>query len=448
MGIEQSGTTRDTAQVQKDLNMEDRILPRIQQVIDALNLDYKRYYPVEYDRTEVTLIVDNPLAVDHDSDLKETDVKTKQFELYNSLINKGFTPEIASQYVNGELDIESIGEPTNEPVEPITEPTNDDVEADNDLQSGLIQQQEGALKNAIVNIETGLAADVISHVRNKLNKNAFNVVDEIISASRKKDAERELINVLTNFYGIVFNFEGPKTINKRIKETGMMGHFSIGQAVSRDIAKLARKVSESHVETVLSDLLVTTREAALAGDSIDQIMNKIKQKYSDKIVEQRANVIARTETNRAFTRSQYEADRQFISQNRLESRAYKKWVTRSDNPCNFCLALEAEGEKPFSEAFRGLGDSVSDGDKMFDVSFEDLEAGNLHPNCSCIYELVIKSAENFLNEATGQYESMDKRTKEAKNMWEQIQQAQKEMDEKQKKFDEQLKQIDKIIDEL
>ncbi|MFA5300258.1 MAG: phage portal protein, partial [Lutibacter sp.] len=90
MGIEQSGTTRETSNVQKDLNTEDHILPRIQLIIDAFNQDYKNYYPLEYKSSQANIVVNNPLATDHDADLKANEVKTGEFELYTTLINKGY----------------------------------------------------------------------------------------------------------------------------------------------------------------------------------------------------------------------------------------------------------------------------------------------------------------------------------------------------------------------
>jgi hypothetical protein len=49
-------------------------------------------------------------------------------------------------------------------------------------------------------------------------------------------------------------------------------------------------------------------------------------------------VIAKTETNRAFTMDQYQADWQFLSHNGWTGQAYRKWVCRERNPCVCCLA--------------------------------------------------------------------------------------------------------------
>ena len=115
---------------------------------------------------------------------------------------------------------------------------------------------------------------------------------------------------------------------------------------------------------------------------------------SHDITDKRARVVARTETNRAFTMAQYDADRQFIEQNGLEERAFKRYHTRSDNPCPFCVSLERQGLIPFDEPFVKKGGSVTarvEGEEVtFNVNFDNVFAGNLHPNCSCDYELVIE----------------------------------------------------------
>ena len=67
------------------------------------------------------------------------------------------------------------------------------------------------------------------------------------------------------------------------------------------------------------DLLAGVREAALKGAEHDQLLKAIRQEYAH-ISQTRAKVIAKTETSRAFSMSQYQADRQFLGQNGLSRR--------------------------------------------------------------------------------------------------------------------------------
>lgn len=382
MGIEESGTTRDTSRVQKEINIEDHILPRIQLIVDALNLDYVNSYG---QTNSVFIVVDNPMATDHEADLSETEVKKSQYDLYIGMINRGYEPELAAQFIKGEIDLDQLGEPTNEQfVDPnvqaklMADTQVEEDEADNAFEnSGMLKQQEGALKNAIVNVEEQLVVAAMS----KVTKNRFENESEIVTKEEKSKAINELILVLTAFYGVTFNFKGQDVMRDRKGTFALPGTFKVDTQSKDYIRSLARKVSESHVDTVLDDILVTARQAALEGLSVPQIQSAIREKYSDTIVQTRAKAIARTETNRAFTRAQFEADRQFINQNNLQGRVFKQWRTRSDNPCPFCQALEAEGPKPFFEDFRGLGDIVEADGKTLNVNFESLEAGNAHVNC-------------------------------------------------------------------
>ena len=263
--------------------------------------------------------------------------------------------------------------------------------------SGLITQQQGALQNAIVNIETQFVSDFMNGIK-KLVKNDINEntgLEDVVTKKEKKESIDELIAVLITFYGITMSLNGSSVMKKRIGKYALLGQFTLNKEIKDYIKLTSKKVAESHIETVGNDLLRIAREAALKGYTQSQIINEIKNKYSYDISETRAKVVARTETNRAFTRSQYEADKQFIEQNELGGKVFKKWHTRSDHPCKFCESLANEGMIPFEDSFRDVGESVTVGKgknkKTLNVDFEKLEAGNLHPNCSCEYELIIKN---------------------------------------------------------
>lgn len=108
MGIEQSGTTRETSKVQKDLYIENHILPRIQLIIDSLNQDYKNFYPNEYKANEYVIMTKNPTSTDYDKDIKEVELRDSQLALYNKLIAEGYDKETSADYVKGNLDVTNL----------------------------------------------------------------------------------------------------------------------------------------------------------------------------------------------------------------------------------------------------------------------------------------------------------------------------------------------------
>ena len=452
LSIEESGTTRDTADVQGDLFIEYHAQPQLELILDALNQDFKIYYEKEYERTKYTLEIDSPLGEDLDSEKKEIEIRKEEYEVYNTLVNKGYDRSVAARYAEGEIDLEELGEPTNPPVVslPITMPTppqtqqdqqdpptqdpvnqhfHDDVivvrnEFDEESQ-GIINTQQASLQNAIQNIE----ARVVNSVIRKVTKNEFDTHKDIMSDGEKRDYEQELELALAAFYGILIPLYASSTLNKRAKEFGLVGNFKMNTETKKYIKTVAGKAATSHVNTILDDLLKATKSAyekavqkqldlitstdgrkatdadlklarkkALEGASQSEIVSAIKDEYSGNIAPNRAKAIARTETNRAFTQSQYQADIQFLKQNKLTHKAYKKWITTSDAPCAICQELASQPPIPFNQNFADLGDELKatyeeDGKtKVLSqvINFEALSAGNAHVNCGCKYMLIIE----------------------------------------------------------
>lgn len=447
MSIEESGTTRETAKVQKDLFVENHIMPQLQLVIDALNQDYKKYYESEYEQNGFKLYIDNPLGTDREAEMKDVEIRTKTLDLYTALINKGYKPELAARYTEGEITLEELGQPTEKPIQiPPTNPNDDkkddeddDTSSDEENQNkaarvtnafdeeaqGLISVQQASLENKIANIESR----VVSSVINKITKatNAFDNESDVMTQAERRKQERELEEALQMFYLAVIPIFATMSINKRTKEFGLIGTFNMNPALNKEIRQLAKKVSSSHIDTILNDIrlsaktaydeavqaqlsameasgrkvtdadLKLARKKALEGNGQAQITSALKQEYAD-MVDTRAKAVARTEASRAFNQSQFQADRQFIEQNELQNRAYKQWTTFSGNPCPTCQELASRPPIPFERNFADLGDTISstyekDGKTRVystSINFTPLEAGNAHVNCGCRYMLIIK----------------------------------------------------------
>lgn len=468
LGIEQSGVTRETAKVQRELFYTNHGIPQLQFIIDGLNQDYKNYYEKEYARTGYTIYIDSPLGADLDAEIKEVRVRKDSYAVYSTLRNKGYNHDIASKYAAGEITIAEIGEPTEEsvataitsnvtaetPASDTTTQTTDSTTANHhehidaiknqfdDQTQGIITNQQGALQNVVVGIEARVATAVL----NKVTKNQFETQSDIIADDDKEAFTTELEIALAAFYGIILPLYAKTTLSRRVAEFGLFADFKLNTEVKSYIKSVAKKASESHINTILEDLLSTIQKTyeqqvaktfkvlseaeasklpeadresflksltakgkdsdiyrlaqkkALEGSGQQEIISAIKKEYND-IANNRAKTIARTETARAFTSSQYQADKQFIQQNDLQGKAYKKWVTRSSNPCPLCLSKAAQGPIPFDTPFANIGDEVSatyeqDGKTKVlkqKVTYETIEAGNLHVNCSCIYQLIIET---------------------------------------------------------
>lgn len=309
-------------------------------------------------------------------------------------------------------------------------PTKEKSKEKNDFKqdvsvSNTLQLLQSSLKTGVMQVETQLVSKMMSQV----TQNAFDSESNIITQKDKKEATRKLSLVLMAFYASVISLFGKRVITERLKQYGENANFKYNTDIKRYTKQLADKVAESHVDTVTKDIhntiqstynetvkseaekiaklagrsvndadLVLARQKAMEGIGRQKLISEITNKYQN-ITKTRATAIARTETNRAFTQSQYQADTQFLQQNDLMNNAYKVWQTRSDNPCVFCKELESRGPIPFKNDFASVGDelvvatTVNGKTKVnkLPINFEDLQAGNAHVNCGCQYKLVIKN---------------------------------------------------------
>lgn len=441
MSIEESGTTRETAKVQKDLFIEAHIIPQLQLIIDSLNQDYKRYYESEYNTNGFIIYIDNPLGTDKDVELKDIDIRKKSFEMYNSLVNKGYEPELSAKYASGEITLQELGQPTLELKTPIQTPDSTpfvETETEENLKTsvrvinefeeealGIVATQQSALKNDINAIEAQVVTSVINKISRNINQ--FEEQSDLINKKEREEYEKDLTTSLDIFYQAIVPTYATMFLSKRAKEFNLLASFKNTTAIKKKIKDLSKKVAIHHIDTILEDIRVTVentynevvqkqlslieatgrkvtdrdlilaRKKALEGVGQQEISSAIRKEYMA-ISKNRANTIARTEAHRAFTTSQFESDKQFLAQNNLEKRAYKKWVTFSSEPCPTCQELASRAPVPFDKNFANIGDTITttyekDGKTKVHsttINFTDLEAGNAHPNCSCRYKLIIK----------------------------------------------------------
>lgn len=532
LGIEQSGVTRDTAAIQDDLFVTDQAMTALQLIIDALNQDYKTTYPDLYKKDGYNLYIDSPLKEDKDAELTDVTNRTNTFDLYTTLVNKGYDTDTAAGYASGDIPLDDLGEPTNPPkpgpavtppvdpvtADPVIEPAltakasfekthnriplekgctrckccdgygehitgyecyrcdaSGSVDAEEnrqpipcggredspelwvdengvyrhaeereslahnhdhdhipalirnalgDADQARVIQQEASLQNAVVNIQ----GQVVASVLNKVTKNDFQTQGDIIDDADRQREEQELDLALQTFYTATIPVVAASDMARRSTEFNKPGAFNYDADVKNYVEVLASRVASSHMDTILDDILETiqateerliqgelkkitpgpnqspeevlqlARTKALEGAGREEIARAVRKEYTD-ISTNRASLIAKTETNRAYNRAQFEADKQFLSQNDLTGRAYKQLVTRSGHPCPYCLELAGRPPIPFDQNFAEVGDTIQasftlkDGTtsvRQMSVNFEDIGSGNVHPRCECRYLLIIE----------------------------------------------------------
>lgn len=117
VGVEESGTGREVSRTQKDDFTENAVMPQIENIIDALNLDYRKYYGDDWQRNRYMIQLDNPLETNKDAEQADVDIRASQFDLMQALASKGYDYSLAAKYAKGLIDITDLGEPE-EPEQP------------------------------------------------------------------------------------------------------------------------------------------------------------------------------------------------------------------------------------------------------------------------------------------------------------------------------------------
>lgn len=395
MGIEQSGVTRESTKVQKDLFYEFETLPTIQTIFDTFNQDYKKHYAEEYKRTGLEIFAINPTSSDHDADLKVADIRKKDFEQFQLMVDTGYDQETAANFVEGKItfsDLPEVKKKDNEVVEESNSNKTTCSCASHTQHNNLdLIVPESSLVSQLHNIQSQVFSSFVS----KLNK-VKNQVEVEFSESEKltkteeASYEREIQAVLLAFYLANIMSVGEQRSGENLQDLGYATMFQLSVSLRNSAKRIAKEVAKSHIDTITKDIYREAAEAFAQGKTNQEVISTLTSRFSDQVSYERAKLVAETEGSRVRSLSKLWADEQMINQNGLTGRAYKKWRTNSSNPCAFCVALEAEGAIPIDQPFRSLGSSVVAGGKTLKVNFMSIEAGTAHPRCRCDYELIIR----------------------------------------------------------
>lgn len=418
LAIEQSGVTRDSSKTMRENFMADEVEPQLQSILDALNQDYKNAYPEEYEATPLSLMIDSPSKVDKDAEKADAEIKERKAGTANILIRAGFDPQQVME-VAGLPSIPHIGIPSGLPGDPTGKSGDGPGQTSESISTRqlkermqhlyreqydeqllpLIRGKESTLKNDIVNVERKLFSGAVAKIK-EWDQNAATPkqLDEVMDEEQREKHIAELTLVLAIYFRSTVPLLGNLTMRSRQEEFGKSSTFRMNNDVHRTIRNRSLRSAKSHVETVLSDIYRTAREAAAGGAGYAEIVSRLSKEFTN-VSNTRALAIARTETNRAMTDAQFEADKQFLKDHGLTDRAYKQWETHTPNPCPYCKEMAARGPVPFGTNFLDDGDSfeaefeLADGStktKSMTAGYGDVRAGNLHTNCGCTYRLIIE----------------------------------------------------------
>jgi hypothetical protein len=115
MGVEEAGAGREVSRTQKDDFTENAVMPQVENIIDALNLDYRKYYKDNWKKYGYVIALDNPLETDRDAEEKDVQIRDAEFKLLDSLVSAGYDYDIAAKYAKGLITITDLGAPPEQP---------------------------------------------------------------------------------------------------------------------------------------------------------------------------------------------------------------------------------------------------------------------------------------------------------------------------------------------
>ena len=150
--------------------------------------------------------------------------------------------------------------------------------------------------------------------------------------------------------------------------------FQLNKRVRDYVHDRIDKLADATNDFTIKKIEDTIGHGIQEGESISQLVKRINEVYFEASTT-RAERIARTET---IAVSNDAANEAYLQSPLVVS---KEWHTEIDG-CDFCQAMNGMVVGK-TETFLENGQSVSAGDKEFEVDYGNVEFPPLHPNCKC-----------------------------------------------------------------
>lgn len=341
-----------------------------------------------------------------------------------------------------------------EPEEPVVPPEETDTNSVKVVNANITPDQQRQIdlateqfKQSVTRVDNQILAQYIQAIQSGDYAQAEAILDKAEQSQQTHTLEFALLTIaaillplyakqrlqaLFVHFGLHAVFAQTDSGTKAMQQQAKQGAASHVQTIAKDLKKsldtaIDSQITEPAVEAAIKDKFEAVskldgekfvkavkkdqdiydyaREQVLSGASRDAVIKGIQENFSE-VGKRRATVIAGNEANRVFTMSQFDADSQFLAQNKLTTKAYKRLVSNTGTPEAVCAAIIAETALnpipfkndfiPFGKTFTGKGDN---GKKFsFKPTYEHLKSGHIHVNCHCRYELLIKQDDGtFIN---------------------------------------------------
>lgn len=417
LGIEESGTTREVARVQREQFILDACMPLANAILSGLNQDYINNYPATYRSKPLKMRAVAPIEKDLEQEKAEAEVNKTKADTFKTLVTAGMDEQQAAEVAGIKLENDTAVKLVREPQGSGTQPAAPAQNAATPAAPVTIVNEGGhthyhdpaavgeTAKNALTDKQRNKIEKAQGELRNRiklLDGELGNKYVEKVNNLDQKDQQayiEALTNALLAYYSIAVPIFGAERLKINAQDfDASESPFVFNEAVREIVRQRLGKVANSHFADIDEQLTKIITNGTRDSLPRNEIIRSVKEAVANEVETWKVERLVQTETSNAFNQATYLADKQFVLDNGYTGRAYKVWQTNSAKPCPFCSA-NAGREVPLDDDFYKVG-QVAEGTELkadgsekavyYPVRFVDVNAGGLHPNCHCDYRLVIK----------------------------------------------------------
>ncbi len=386
---------------------ERTILPKMNWIIDTLNLQYIPLFP---DGKTLELKFRDPVKEDREALITEYTQGIKGGWLSpNDVRRREGLPEIqGGETVFGPVTALPIGEPEKkkeiippqlklakklaqkvheilesdvavdeEPVKEIIDeriPENFDQvgEHTKQVRDRRILTQEKQMERLMKELWEVQKKEIIGNLKKALKKAAKQKVPDVFN---EETNVKLTIDLFTPLFSAIMLEEGAAAFDF----LGIDDEFTLTPGLRRFITANARKFAGSVTKTTSKKIRTALATGLEQGEGIDELTKRINGLVA--FTNARAEKIARTEVLRAATRSEQQV---WKESEVVEAKIW--WTAQDERVCPICAPLHGKVVSVTKDYFN-IGDKFPDGS---DVTYEAVPGPPAHPQCRCVTIPVIK----------------------------------------------------------
>lgn len=397
LGIEQSGTTRETSRVQTEQFVLDIVMPIANGIINAFNQDFINQYPLDYNRKKLKIIATAPIEKDLEQEKAEAEVSKIKADTFKVYVDAQVEPTQAAELAG--IEVEGL-KMLEAPVEKVAEPAENAVTVHNHVH---VEQEPFQIPEAVTNALSKTQQARLKRAEKQLTKDVTLLNGAFgetylrpTNAPTGEEVEAyttALANALITYYNVSVPYYGGERAAQLALQYAGSTTFTMDTKVTADIESRLAKVAHGHYKTIDKELTQAISKGASEGLTRKQVLAEVRGLVESRVKTWQVKRLVDTEVANAYKQSTYYSDLKFITENGYTGKAYKVWRTNSAKPCPFCA--NAAGTKvPFHQDFYKVGDTMEaeeNGKQVYlKVGFVDMNVPSSHANCRCEYQLIIE----------------------------------------------------------